>query len=182
MNLRKLLKDKNKERKENITKSYMLQKPMAPPSYYRSRMKKTNKLAEMVSYKSQRHANSTETINRKEEVKLINVVHEDPDSGSPPLHITEVKSKITSSPVPKLGKSYKALVIDVDTPGQTSNPIGLSSAVGKAVKDMTPIEYFWAHKNKKSNSKHFSSVQTPAPKSIVSPSLHSSKAFLIYRN
>lgn len=132
----------------------------------------------MDTVRVQRHANSTETIQRHPNAKPAYTPLETDLSDPEKLTSKEFTAKIQSTPQKSL-KPYAGMTLNVESHSALAKPITVHTATNKSVKDMTPIEYYWAHKNGRVQANHHLSAQTPSANALPSPTSVTRKKLVI---
>lgn len=158
MNLRKIIREKKKERADAIKNTYVIQ-TVPKLSHYRSKPRR-NRMVDLENYKPERHAASTETMGRNTKpYTTYNVKHDlsESNESSPPAKIKK-NSKLLLSP-PKSNPSAPTIT-SVQTPMRT-DPLSIKTVAHKALRDMNAIEYYWYHKNLRDGQSQVSSAHTP---------------------
>jgi len=105
-----------------------------------------------------------------------------------PLHITEVANKVSISPKKIHPNIYNHLTLETNNHNGIENDI-LNPVREKSAAEMTPVEYYWAHKKvknltaKNARNSHLVSAALPSQMTqVVSPSAISSKLSLSSMN
>ena len=108
MNLRKLLREKKRQRAEMMKNTYVIQ-PKNKPQYYKTKIKRGRKV-DLGNFKTQRHANSTEVVGRNTDKfsKKILKSYDSSDRGDTPnSKAVRMKNKVRNWTFKRLLNFYR---------------------------------------------------------------------------